>query len=74
MLAQGADSPKHFMKFVGTAKTDGSGNNPLIFFLKAAIQRSVIGVFPRDFNGLLGFLFIAKRSAVRWDFACVWLP
>lgn len=46
MLAQGKVSPKHFMKAETIAKTRGDGNNPLIFFLKAAIQMAVNGVFP----------------------------
>jgi hypothetical protein len=45
MLAQGDASPKHFLKIETDAKTPGDGNNPLIFFLKAAIQRAVNGVF-----------------------------
>lgn len=69
MLAQGEDSPKHFMNLEVVAKTRGAGNNPLIFFLKAAIQMAVNGVFPLFLRAVY-IVVIAKRSAVTWEFAC----
>ena len=56
MLAQAASPPKRFMKAGGFClKSKTCGNNALIFFWKAVIQRAVNGVLRDSAQGVQPF-------------------